>query len=198
MSRVPVLVRDAVEADASAICDLWTGALHRPAVDDGPSGEALVREALARASEDPLTRILVAEADGTVLGAAQLRISQLSPLLDERVLHVNHLQVAKHAERLGLGRALLEAALSWAEVQGVASLVVAAAANDREANRFLARLGMGQVAVLRGASVAGLRARLPGDPSVAVRGGTRASRTVGQVVAVRRSQRRARGRDLAV
>jgi GNAT superfamily N-acetyltransferase len=193
-----VVVRDAGESDAPELCALWTGALHRPPVDEGPSREALAVEALARTAGDRLARVVVAEVDGALVGAVQLRIGQLSPVHGERVLQVSHLQVAKHAERLGIGRSLLEAAVTWAEQEGIASLVVAAAANDRDANRFLARLGLAPVAVLRGASVAALRGRLPGDPSAAVRGGTRVSRTVGHVVAIRRSQRRSRGRDLVV
>ncbi len=198
MSRMPVLVRDAVDADASKICGLWTGPLHRPEVDERTSREVEAAEGIARTAREPLARILVAEVDDALLGCAHLRIAHVSPIRSERVLLVNHLQVAKHAERLGVGRALLEAAVSWAEHEGVPSLLAPAAANDREANRFLARLGMAQVAVLRGAKVAALRARLPGDPSAMVRGATRTSRTVGQVVALRRSQRRSRGRDLVV
>ncbi|HET6562089.1 MAG TPA: GNAT family N-acetyltransferase [Marmoricola sp.] len=194
---MPVLVRDAVESDASKLCALWAGPLHRPEVDDGSAREAEAAEAVAQTARDPLARIVVAEVDGALLGCAYLRIGHLSPIRAERVILVNHLQVAKHAERLGVGRALLEAAVSWAEHEGIVSLVAPAAANDREANRFLARLGMAQLAVLRGAKVAALRARLPGDPSAAVRAG-RTSRNVGHVVALRRSQRRSRGPDLVV
>ncbi len=198
MSRVPVLVRDAVESDASRICALWAGPFHRPEVDEGTSRETEAADGIARTTAEPLARILVAEVDDALLGCAHLRIAFVSPIRSERVLLVNHLQVAKLAERLGVGRALLEAAVSWAEHVGVASLIAPAAANDREANRFLARLGLAQLAVLRGTKVAALRARLPGDPSAAVRGAGRTSRSVGQVVALRRSQRRSRGPDLVV
>jgi GNAT superfamily N-acetyltransferase len=198
VSRVPVLVRDAVEADAADVCALWAGPLHRPEVDEGASREQDAVIGITRAAADPLARILVAEVDGALLGCAHLRVAYASPIRAERVMLVNHLQVAKHAERLGVGRALLEAAVSWAEHEGVASLLAPAAANDREANRFLARLGLAQLAVLRGTKVAALRARLPGDPSAVVRGATRTSRSVGQVVALRRSQRRSRGPDLVV
>jgi GNAT superfamily N-acetyltransferase len=193
-----VLVRDAVESDASALCALWTGPVHRPEVDEGGSREAEAAEAVTRAGRDPLARIVVAELDGDLLGCAHLRIGHVSPIRAERVLLVNHLQVAKQAERLGVGRALLEAAVSWAELERIPSILAPAAAHDREANRFLARLGMAQVALLRGAKVATLRSKLPGDPSAAVRGTGRSTRNIGQVVALRRSQRRSRSRDLVV
>ena len=100
--------------------------------------------------------------------------------------------------RTEVGSSLLEAAVTWAEQKGIGTLLAATGGNDRETNRFMARLGLGQVAVLRGSSVAALRARLPHDPSAAARGRTRRSRNVGQVVAMRRSQRRARNRDVAL
>jgi hypothetical protein len=51
---------------------------------------------------------------------------------------------------------------------------------------------MAQMAVLRGGSVATLRGRLPHAPAAATRQNARAVRSLEQVVAVRRSQRRAR------
>jgi GNAT superfamily N-acetyltransferase len=197
VSRVPVLVRDAVDADASKLCALWSEPMHRPEVDESLNREAEAAEGIARTEREPLARILVAQVDDALLGCAHLRIAYVSPIRSERILLVNHLQVAKHAERLGVGRALLEASVSWAEHEGVASLLAPAAANDREANRFLARLGLAPLAVLRGTKVAALRTRLPGDPSAAVRGAAR-TRNVGHVVALRRSQRRSRGPDLVV
>ena len=62
---------------------------------------------------------------------------------------------------------------------------------------FLARLGMSMVAHLRGGSVPALRARVAHAPSAVVRQKGRGGRSVGQVVAARRSQRRARIRQIA-
>jgi GNAT superfamily N-acetyltransferase len=193
---MPVLVRDAVESDASPLCALWADLLLKPVGDDGSSPEDAAAGAVARIAADETCRILVAEIEGSVVGAAYLRIASLSPLQTERVIHVSHLQVDPDFVRNGVGRSLMEVAATWAEQCGIDALVTATAVNDREANRFMARYGMAQIAVLRGSSVAGLRARLPLDPSTAARVGGRSGRTVGQVVAVRRSQRRARGSDV--
>jgi hypothetical protein len=85
----------------------------------------------------------------------------------------------------------------WAEEKDTVHVIAAASAGSRDANRFMARLGLGQVAVLRGATVAGLRAKLPVEPPAAARvgaGSSRSSRTVGQVLVQRRSLRRAQAR----
>lgn len=197
VSRMPVLVRDAVESDASTLCALWADLLAKPVTDDGRcSPEDAAAQSVARIATDDTCRILVAEIEGTVVGAVYLRVAALSPLQNEQVIHISHLQVDPGSVRHGVGRSLIEVAATWAEQQGVDALVTATAVNDREANRFMARYGMAQIAVLRGSSVAGLRARLPLDPSTAARSVGRSGRTVGQVVAVRRSQRRAQGRNV--
>jgi N-acetylglutamate synthase-like GNAT family acetyltransferase len=195
VSRVPVVVRDAREADASAIARLWSGLIGAPGTDTvGETPELVVSRAVGRSLADPASRIVVAEDDGRVVGCAFLRISLVSPVHEERVVHVSHVQVDPTYARVGVGRSLVEASLGWAEERQIESLVVATATDDREASRFLARLGLSQVAALRGATVTALRARLPQDPSGGARGGLGPGRRVAQVVAARRSQLRPQGR----
>jgi GNAT superfamily N-acetyltransferase len=182
--------------DAQALSRLWSELVDRTeAVSDPP--DVLVGKAVLRFSEGDEGRILVAELDGSVVGCGFLRVGLVSPLDDGRVVHLSHVQVSEGCGRQGVGSALVEAALTWAEQQGVGYMVTSVPATHREANRFLARLGMAPVASLRGGPVATLRARLPhASPSVARQVG-RSGRSVGQVVAARRSQRRARARQVA-
>ena len=96
-----------------------------------------------------------------VAGCAHLRIAFVSPLHAERAVHVSHLQVAEHAERPASAPACSRRPFGWAEHEGVSVAARRPAAADRDTNRFLARLGLAQVAVLRATTVAALRARLP-------------------------------------
>ena len=75
-----------------------------------------------------------------------------------------HLQVIEGFRRHGVGRALMEATVSWAEETVASHIVAAASATSRDANRFMARLGLTQMAVVRGSTArdAGQAAR--GDP----------------------------------
>lgn len=190
MTRTPVDVRDLGPQDGAALERMWHE-LPRPTESD-KSGD-LAALVLASLAEDPGARVIVAESGGEVVGTAYLRATRLSPLLTDVMLTVSHLQVEESQTRRGVGRALIEAALSHAEHLGIATILVTGAVNDRETNRFLARLGLAQVAVVRGSTVAALRAKMPVEPSLAARS-TR-SRQVGQVVAARRIQRRSRVRD---
>ena len=198
MSRVPLLVRDAVRDDSPVLCSLWEDLLSPASVEPaGTSPQDACSEALEQFGSDESSRIVVAETDGEIVGCAFLRVGMVSPVAGDRVVHVSHLQVDPAYQGNGIARGIVEAALTWAEQLGVGTLVVATAASNRESNRFLARLGLAPMAALRGSSVAALRARLSqADPAaVARKGGAR--RSVDQVVAARRSQR-ARKRQIAV
>lgn len=188
MSRCAVPVRDALLEDADALLQVWSpvGGSRTPE-QDGPAARA----SLARIAADPDQRLLVALVDGAVVGAVHLVRATVSPVHCESAVHVTHLHVLESHRRRGVGRALMEAVVSWAEEKDTVHVIAAASAGSRDANRFMARLGLGQVAVLRGATVAGLRAKLPVEPPAAARVSSRSSRTVGQVIVQRRSLRRA-------
>ena len=195
---MPVLVRDAVENDALALSRLWSDLVAHPGADAlGDPPEVVVAKAVGRYDDDDQGRILVAEIDGLVVGCAFLRIGLVSPVDDSGVVQLSHVQVDAAYGRQGVGTALVDATLTWAERRGIESVVAAVPAHDREANRFLARLGLAMVANLRGGSVPALRARLAHAPAAAGRPNGRRGRNVGQVVAARRSQRRARIRQIA-
>ena len=192
MFRNSVTIREAVPEDASALCQVWA-----PSDRPGADGESACEDAgaaVARAAVDPDQRLLVGMLDGQVAGAVHLTRSSLSPVHAEPTVMVNHLQVLEEFRRHGVGHALLEAAVSWAEEKDTGYIFAAASANSRDANRFMARLGLGQVAVVRAAPVAALRAKLPVEPPVAAGVDPRRTRNVGQVLARRRSQRRAKAR----
>jgi GNAT superfamily N-acetyltransferase len=193
-------VRRAVTADTPALLQLWrtTGFA---ATADALRGadEHQATEAVAAIADDPRSRIVVAELDGRLVGAVFLRRTPLSPLVSTENLTMTHLQVDPEVARRGIGSALVEAAVEWAEQEGIESVLTYSQADDRPANRFLARLGLGQVGTVRSGPVATIRAALPGEVAVNQRSGRGRARTqsaaVGQVVAARRSQRRLRARN---
>ncbi len=192
MSRTPFEVRELAVADGLALHALWAGMLPHPVHDVAPAEYA--EHALGMLEGEKGATVLVAEVGGNVAGAAYLHRTLLAPVAGAEALQVTLLAVdAKHTRR-GVGRALIEAAASHAELLGIDSIVVVGGPGDRETNRFLARLGLGQVAVLRTAPIAALRSRLPAEAGglKGVARVPRRNRQVGQVVAARRTQRRTR------
>src|SRR5262249_2049745 len=97
---------------------------------------------------------------------------------------VHNAAVVPAYRRRGVGKALMEHAVTWAEELGLGHVATAAPAGSREANRFMARLALGPQATLRLAPTHAVRAKLSAR--------TPGARQVTQVLAVRRSLRHAR------
>lgn len=195
VSRTPFEVRELAVADGPALHALWAPMLPGAVPEVSPASYA--EHVLQMIGHEKDATVLVVESDGDVVAAAYLHRALPVPVFGAEVLQVALLAVAPSHTRRGVGRALVEAAVTQAEVLGVENVVVIGGPGDRETNRFLARLGLSQLAVLRSARVTALRSRLPQEVPGA--GGVvrapRRSRRVGQVVAARRTQRRTRGRS---
>lgn len=119
--------------------------------------EARYLEALA----DPDRHLVVAVAeDDSALGMALFSVAPANALLDTPALHVSHAVVADRHKRRGAGKALVCAAVTFAETRGLEQVVVSVHPGSRDANRFFARLGFAPLAVRRVAPVAVVRRRL--------------------------------------
>ena len=198
MSRNPVHVRDATPEDVDALLEIWTDFSSRPHSERLPVALPAVDAvaAVARTAADPDERLIVGVVDDEVIGAAHLRRAPMSPIHSESAVHVTHLHVLEKFRRRGVGHALVEAAVTWAEEKDSGHVMAAASANSRDANRFMARLGLVQFAIARAATVGDLRAKLPVEPPAAAWVGTRSHRSVAQVLTQRRSLRRAQARSV--
>jgi GNAT superfamily N-acetyltransferase len=185
MSRIPVTLREAVVDDARFLAELWRVSVRKVDIADQVADlEAIVKNA----AESPEERVLIAEYDGERAGAVYLRLTTVTPLNLEPAMQVIHPAVLPAFRRRGVGRTLVDAAVVFAEERGIAQVVTAAQAASRDGNRFLARLAMGQHAVLRLAPTHLVRAKLNAQvPPLQQRiQGYRPQR----VLAVRRSMRR--------
>lgn len=184
MKRSLVSLREAVRSDDEMLVLLWGDVLRRA---DAGEQAADVRAVLARAAASDVERVVVAEYDGRPAGAVYLRATTLTPLNLEPVVQAVSLHVLPEFRRHGVGRALMEAAVAYADELGIAHVATGVTAGARDANRFMARLALGPHALLRVAPVPAVKARLSIQ-----RGGV--PRTSGhqltQVLAARRSLRR--------
>ena len=181
MSRALVSVRCAVPSDATFLAEVWCDVLRRDS--DQRNADLLRVMETAASTED---RVVVAEYDGKPAGAVYLRIDTLSPLNLEPTLQVISPHVLPQYRRRGVGRALMEASVGYAEELGIAHLATAASSGSRDANRFMARLTFGPQAMLRVASTHLVRAKLSARRSSSHRPN---ARQLTQVLAARRSLR---------
>ncbi len=188
VTRSLVTLREAAASDALFLVELWHESLRRADRQDQCADlEIVIKEAAA----SPERRLVIAEYNDVPVGAVFLKVTTLSPINLEPIVQVLSPQVLPSARRKGVGRALMEEAVTFADQLGVAHVMTAASSTSRDGNRFLARMGFGAHATLRVAPTAVLRGKLTsgltaGQRAVANRG------HLGQVLAARRSMRHPR------
>ena len=188
MARSQVVLRQAVREDAPFLAELWSTSLRR---GESEAQLADVVEVIAVAGASPVQRLVVAEYDERPAGAVLLHVGTVSSLNLEPTVRVLSPSVVPELRRHGVGHALLEAALSFADEHGVASLATAVAPGARDSNRFMARLGFSALATYRIAPTSAVRARVRGQRPAAVATGS-PNRAATRVIAARRSLRRSR------
>lgn len=163
MTRPLVTVRDASTDDGPALLQMWAelremgGRIERLIPDPDPEG---IRERLAVIAADPSSRALVAVVDTEVAGMVLLTSTAYAPLLEPLAVHAHYLHVKDGFRRRGVGKALLAAAVAYADEVGAEHVMTSVLPQQRDTQRFYARLGFGPVVVRRSASVALLRRRL--------------------------------------
>lgn len=194
MPRQAPRIRDAGPHDAERLLDLWAAVSGAGPQPLSARSLADAEQALVTIALDPDQRLLVAEAPdedetGVVVAAMKLGRGPLWPLALDQAVHSSFLLVLPAYRRHGYGRALMEAALAWAEEKDITQLTVLTDGN-RDTNRFFARLGLSTLGTLRHAHTAPLRKKLAAD-----RHRSGGNRHLVEVLAQRRSMRRRRDED---
>jgi GNAT superfamily N-acetyltransferase len=178
-------MRQATAGDVAFLVELWSPMLRRADRQDQVHDlEVIVKEA----AESAERRLLIAEYDGEPAGAVFLRVMTMTPLNLEPTIQALAPSVTPSFRGKGIGTALMEAAVLWAEDLGVGHISTAAPSSSRSGNRFMARLSLGPQAVLRASATPLVRAKLaasqPAGARVPDRLGTR--RHLGPLLAARR------------
>ena len=184
MPRLAPQIRDAGPDDATDLLRLWAETSRSG--ENSPRAQDDAERALAGLAADPDKRLLVAEVDGAVVAAMQVTRAQMSPLVVDDVVHTSFLLVRPEHRRHGYARALMEAAVTWAEEKDITE-ITAITDTNRETNRFLARLGLATMATVRHSSTVALRKKLTVERG---RVGGSHNRHLVEVLAQRRSMRR--------
>lgn len=185
MMRSQVSLRCAVPDDAERLVDVWSDVVRRAERAEQVADMTSVIERVADLLDE---RLVVAEYDGEVAGAVHLRATTVSPLNLEPVVQAISPHVLPDFRRRGIGRALMEAAVGFADERGIGHVASAASAGSRDANRFMARLALGPQATLRLAPTAVVKAKLTAQRPAVARPSGRHHLT--HVLAARRSLRK--------
>lgn len=186
VGRTPIVVRSAVGADAEILVELWSQVLRKGTYADQLADVSLVLDEVEGRDD---REVVVAEYDGVVVGAVYLRSATVTPINKEPLVMAVSPHVLPAYRRHGVGHALVEAAVEFAEQRGIGYVGTAALSASRDSNRFLARLAFTTQAVLRINTTSAVRAKLT------PRGSGSQHRPVRKVLAARRTLRRGHSRD---
>ena len=108
------------------------------------SGPARPRDWVAGYVEGDEGDVLLAEADGRVVGCVMLKAISLPEcprFVPRRMAHVEEIVVARECRRAGVGTALMEAARRWACDRGLGRIQLGVWASNSSAVRFYKKRG---------------------------------------------------------
>jgi GNAT superfamily N-acetyltransferase len=164
MGRSIASVQRVDESLHSPFIELWI--THR--IEGGTTPEAAQRLALDGTLRHALQRndvaAFIAFVDSRPAGYLVLSDSTRSLLVDSPCVSIDMLYVDPAHRRLGVGRTLLAAASRYADRLGAEHVASLVPAQDRDANRFFARLGFAPETVRRVTKSATLQRKLSGEP----------------------------------
>jgi GNAT superfamily N-acetyltransferase len=169
-----VRIRPAEEADLDAVVELGALVSGLPTPRRVLGRSTVAANALAHGGVSASTRaryraviedpervvVLAVDDDDVPLGMGIITTDKAGHLLDVPAVRLTHLVVDRKSRRRGAGRAIVAAAVAFAERHGIEHVMVGAPPISRESNRFFARLGFAPVMVRRVASVQMLRRNL--------------------------------------
>jgi ribosomal protein S18 acetylase RimI-like enzyme len=149
------MIRAMQATDAPAIVDLWAAlvAQHRQLTTDlpeaAPNGAARYVKRLIQRLDDLDTRILVAEAEGQVVGFALGMMVDFMPDIFsmEPCGYLSDIYVHPAYRHQGVGRRLMEAMLGWFRDKRAAYIELSVAVHNAEAIAFWKALGGREVMV---------------------------------------------------
>jgi GNAT superfamily N-acetyltransferase len=151
------------EDEQRSFTELWMASRVEAGVSPEVAARAASEGRIAAALQREDVRAYMATSDGQPVGFAVAATSPFSALTDSPCVTIDQLYVAPDSRRHGVARQLMSAVTLYADSRGCDQIGCNVPAQQREANRFFARLGFSSQVVRRITTVAALRRRLGTD-----------------------------------
>jgi GNAT superfamily N-acetyltransferase len=163
VSRPAISVRRVSEDHEHAFTELWMASRVEAGVSPEVAARAASEGRISSALHRDEVRAYVALADNRAVGFAVACTAPFSALTEAPCVTIDQLYVAPDARRHGVARHLMSTVTLYADSRGCEQIGCNVPAQDRDANRFFARLGFSSQVVRRITTVAALRRRLGTD-----------------------------------
>jgi len=138
-------VRAATDADLEAAIELWheleAAQVPTRLYPIAPDAEQRIRASFLAALSAPDADLLIASDADELVGMSLVRLEHPSKMSDELAAELSRVVVRSDRRGTGAGRALVEAAESWARDRGVRSLVAAIFVANETSVRFWRAVG---------------------------------------------------------
>ncbi len=156
-----IQIREVAADDLVALMPVWEEIkTENPALDV----ELLIsRIDMSRKSET--FRMIVAWEGPRAVGVGFVSLVDAGTWSESPSVQVSGMHVLHRARHRGVAKAILNAAMLYADRWGCGNLVAAVPPAEREANRFFARLGFAPISTRRATDVASLRKKISADSS---------------------------------
>jgi GNAT superfamily N-acetyltransferase len=163
VSRPAISVRRVRDDEQRSFTELWMSSRVEAGVSPEVAARAASEGRVAAALTREDVRAYVAMADGRPVGFAVAATSPFSALTEAPCVTIDQLYVVPEARKHGVAKQLMGAVSLYADSRGCDQIGCNVPAQDRDANRFFARLGFSSQVVRRITTVAALRRRLGAD-----------------------------------
>jgi GNAT superfamily N-acetyltransferase len=163
VSRPAISVRRVCEEQERSFTELWMSSRVEAGVGPEVAARAASEGRISAALQRDDVRAYLATADDRAIGFAVATTSPFSALTEAPCVTIDQLYVVPESRRHGVARQLMSAVTLYADSRGCDQIGCHVPAQQREANRFFARLGFGSQVVRRITTVSALRRRLGND-----------------------------------
>lgn len=134
MLRSPINVREAIAEDAPAIQELYGLLVSNPAV-------LVLPERIARVAQDPMTKLFVAEAEGTVAGTVLVSLCSDVMFQSQPFAIVENIVVSASNRGVGVGAALMREVERHCQSRECSKIMLLSSSERAEAHRFFESAG---------------------------------------------------------
>lgn len=134
MSNSPVVVREAIAKDAPAIQELYSQLVGNPNV-------LVLPERITSVGQDPMTKLLVAEAAGIVVGTVLVSLCSDVMFQSQPFAVVENIVVSTANRNDGIGASLLREVERICQSAECSKVMLLSSAARTEAHRFFERAG---------------------------------------------------------
>lgn len=134
MTRSPLVIRKAIAEDAPAIQELYRQLVGNPYV-------RVLPERIASVGQDPMTKLLVAEAEGLVVGTVLVSLCSDVMFQNQPFAVVENVVVSAAHRNDGIGASLLREVERICQSAECSKIMLLSSAARTEAHRFFERAG---------------------------------------------------------